>query len=343
MTHKLVARLESGNPLTEQELETFFDEMFRGFLDSQDIEKFLLALVEQGERSIELSVGARLMRDRASKVNIPDDLRPLIDNCGTGGDGSNSFNISTAAAIVAASCGAKVAKHGNRSVSSKCGSADLLFAAGLPDAMTPEQSAKLLTKTGFTFFFAPNFHPALKHVMPTRRKLKIRTIFNLLGPLANPIAPEFQIIGVADKKYILPMAEALAGLNAKRGLVVHSRDGLDEISPSAITDGALIENGRIEEFSLDPKNYGIKGALADLAGGDAKFNLNLLARFLEGHQNTLSQTVCLNAAAAMWITGTHTSIDSAFTQCKNAVTSGKTKKYFENWIAIASSIVSNRG
>ena len=248
----LIDKILSHQRLELSELEEVFSKMFSGSLSPVQLSAILCGLRAQGESGRELYAGAKTMREAAALVKLDPSLRPLIDNCGTGGDGSHSFNISTAAAIVAASCGVKVAKHGNRSVSSKCGSADLLFAAGLPDTLTPEGTIELLKQTGFTFFFAPHFHPVMKHVMPVRKELGVRTIFNFLGPLANPIQPEFQLIGVGMKDILMPMAEALKALGTQKALVVHSRDGLDEISSAAVTDAVHLDSGHLTEIEIDP-------------------------------------------------------------------------------------------
>ena len=220
--------LLAGERLSEDALHLIFREMFAGKYSASEIAAFLVLQQKLGETYLELFAGAQAMRNAANKVVISDRVRPLTDNCGTGGDSSNSFNISTASAIVASAYGLKVAKHGNRSVSSKCGSADLLFACGLPDTLSPEQTGKLLEKTGFTFFFAPHFHPVMKHVMPVRKALRVRTIFNLLGPLANPIAPEYQVIGVGSKRYLEPMALELSMPYLTNGEIEQLQVYLDE-------------------------------------------------------------------------------------------------------------------
>lgn len=338
MVHTSLEKLKEGNPLDEDELSEVFAAMFKGEMDADQIKSFLLGLKEKGERGVELKVGAKHMRQMAAQLGLPQSIRPLADNCGTGGDGSNSFNISTASAIVAATAGVHVAKHGNRSVSSKCGSADLFFEAGLPDSLTPESTAELLLKTGLTFFFAPHFHPVMKYVMPVRKALGVRTIFNLLGPLANPISPEFQLVGVGDQKYLDPMAEALLGLQVKRGLVVHSQDGLDEISPAAITDVRKIDDGKIGALTINPSKFGIHGSLQDLAGGDAKMNYGILNSLLDGETSTISQTVAINAAALMWVSGKSKTIEDGFTTCTKLLASGRCREFFDSWIRAAKSL-----
>lgn len=332
-----LTKLESGNPLIESELTEIFVAMFNGKMSDEDIKRFLLGLKDQGERGLDLAVGAGIMRQRSTRVQLHSSVRPLIDNCGTGGDGSNSFNISTASAIVAASAGIKVAKHGNRSVSSKCGSADLLFEAGLPDTLTPDDTAKLLEETGFTFFFAPHFHPVMKYVMPVRNALGVRTIFNLMGPLANPIAPDYQVIGVGDKKYLQPMAEGLLGLGVTRGLVVHSEDGMDELSPAAPTHGKYIHEGKITDLRVDPKEFGYQSTLDDLAGGDAVVNHKILQEMLAGKSKVI-EAVALNAGAVLWIGGTAKDLKSGVELANDHIMSGRTNSYFNTWLTAAQNL-----
>ncbi len=264
---------------------------------------------------------------------------PLIDIVGTGGDGAHTFNISTASAIVAASCGVTMAKHGNRSVSSKCGSADLLFEAGFPAELKPEAAARLLEKEGFTFFFAPQFHPLMKHVMPVRKALGVRTIFNLLGPLANPIFPEIQLIGVGARDFLRPMAGALQKLGCHKGMIVHSRDGLDEISPSAVTDALVIDGPDIKELTVDPKTFGIKAELAQLKGGDATHNLKILNELLDGKEGAVSEAVRLNAGALLWLCDKSESFTEGYALAKERLLTGKTKTFFENWISKAKELL----
>lgn len=331
----LLESLFSAKRLSTQEIDAIFAKMLAGELSEAQIAAVLTAWRIKGEGADELLAGAKALRSRATQVAVPSAARPLVDNCGTGGDGAGSFNLSTAAAIVASAAGTKVAKHGNRSVSSKCGSADLLFAAGLPDTLSPEATGTLLAKTGFTFFFAPNFHPVMKAVGPVRKALGVRTIFNLLGPLANPIAPEFQVIGVGAKVYLRPMAETLAALGVKRALVVHSRDGLDEISPAAPTDGMLVDQGSVRETVIDPTSLGVKGTLKDLAGGDAAHNLKILDQLLAGSAGALADAVALNAGAVLWIAGKANDLQHGLQLARVQIASGKARDHFKSWLAEA--------
>ncbi|MEN9835411.1 MAG: anthranilate phosphoribosyltransferase [Pseudomonadota bacterium] len=333
--HPGLERLLSGSRLTVEENQAIFAGMLDGSLSEVEVAATLAAWRLVGEDSGELYAGALVMRRHAVKLDIPAALRPLIDNCGTGGDGSNSFNLSTAAAIVAASAGVRVAKHGNRSVSSKCGSADLLFAAGFPPTLSTEAAGQLLAQTGFTFFFAPSFHPLLARLATIRKQLRVRTVFNLLGPLANPLRPEYQLIGVGAPKYLRPMAEALRLLGIERGLVVHARDGLDELSPTAVADAYQVEGQALKEIVIDPKDFAIRAKPDDLAGGDAAYNLERLHSLLDGKAPGLSDAVALNAGAVIWLAGRAPDLAAGVRVARERLQSGVTKEYFKSWLAAA--------
>jgi len=332
-------KLTKAGRLTEAELEAVFSQMLSGALSAVQTAAFLIAWRVQGEQATELAAGAQFLRRHSLQPRLPDGGANLADNCGTGGDGLNTFNISTAAAIVAASCGVRIAKHGNRSVSSQCGSADLLFAAGFPDQLSPAQAAAILTETGFTFFFAPNFHPTMRHVMPVRKELGVRTIFNLLGPLANPLQPQVQLIGVSELGFLQPMAEALQQLGLRRGLVVCAEDGLDEISPEVPTQMIELRQGKLQRHVLNPKEYGIDATTSEIVGGDAQINLGILHRFLAGEKSAIMQTVCLNAAALLWLTDHCASIKEGYELALQRVASGEVKKYFARLISVAQNAV----
>ncbi len=335
MSKQILEKLLDGNPLDREEISLVFSEMFAGKLSDSQIASFITAWRLQGEDSLLLHTAASFLRQHATKFESFDDLRPLSDNCGTGGSGIAKFNISTAAAIVASAAGARIAKHGNRNVSGVCGSADLLFEAGLPDNLSHEKILRLLRVTGFCFFFAPNFHPVMKHVMPARKSLGIRTVFNLLGPLANPIAPDYQVIGVSLKKHLRPMAEALNKFKVRRGLVVHSRDGLDEISPSAITDGILIHKGKLKTMTIDPKKFKINTRLAEVGGGSPAQNLKILKSLLKAEKTPVADAVVLNAGALLWVNELCDSIGEGMAVCRDKLATGMVKKHFENWLELA--------
>jgi len=322
-------------PLPKSECAEIFAKMLSGELNEAQIAAYLIAWRMQGETGALLSAGAAFLRAHAAAPAMPKSLRPLGDNCGTGGSGLAKFNISTTAAIIAAACGARIAKHGNRGISSKCGSADLLFAAGFPEKLAREKAVALLEETGLTFFFAPNFHPVMKHVMPVRKALGVRTVFNLIGPLANPLAPDYQLLGVGEKKYLRPVAEAVLDLGIKRGLVVHGRDGLDEISPAVATDGLLVDKGVITAMTIEPKDFGVGASLGDIGGGDAATNLMILDDLLDGKLPRTAQAACLNAGVLLWLGGVSASIEAGVRSSLDCVQSGTARVFFNRWLEAA--------
>lgn len=338
IAHQLESLIR-GNALIREDVEHLFDQILSGHLEAPQVAALLTAWRMRGETADELAIGASHLRRRALAPDISGSLRPLADNCGTGGDGAHSFNISTTAAIVASAAGIRIAKHGNRGVSSRCGSADLLFAAGFPAKLSSTAAAQLLTETGLTFFFAPNFHPVMQHVAPIRKALGIRTIFNLLGPLANPIAPEFQLVGVGSKTQVPLMAEALRQLGCERALVVHSQDGLDEISPAAKTDYVLLKDGLLHTGVIDPAQLGIQAHISDISGGDATHNCALLRELLEGRARPgLTAAIALNAGALLWLTGAAPDMQHGYDIAQTTIGSGRAREFFAAWIKCAGSM-----
>jgi anthranilate phosphoribosyltransferase len=336
---KLLEKFLSPGALSSVDYDQAFNALFENKLNESQVAALLAAMRVKADKTMALISGSKIMRANAISPELSTAAREgLIDNCGTGGDGLNTFNISTGSAIIAASLGAKLAKHGNRSVSSKCGSADLLFAAGYPDTLSETATANLLETTGFGFFFAPAFHPKMKPLMPTRKALGIKTIFNFLGPLVNPINPEYQLLGVGHKNYHKPVAEALKDLGIKRAAVVHSKDGLDEFSPAALTDVYFIENGVIEEHTIDPAKYITPVTIEQIAGGDVEDNLAILHDLLDGKDIPVKQAIILNAGACLWVCGKAESLEVGCEQAKHAIESGMAKTYFEKWISTAKSM-----
>ena len=251
----------------------------------------------KGETSEEIAGGVYVLREKALKVKAPDDI---IDTCGTGGDGKNTLNISTASALFLASMGVKVAKHGNKALSSKCGSADVLERLKININLQPDGVAKSIEKNNFGFMFAPNYHLTMRYVAPIRKKIGSRTIFNLLGPLSSPANVKRQVIGVFAKKWLLPFANALKNLQSKHAWIVHSDDGMDEISPFALTNIVEIKDNKINEIKIDPKKVGIKFDNPDnLKGRDADYNANKIIDVFSGVKNEFAEAICLNAAAAL--------------------------------------------
>jgi anthranilate phosphoribosyltransferase len=302
--HKaLLNRLLAGKNLTSREVEEFIGAVMDGEVDDVVVAAALAALRLKGETGVEVAAAARAMRSRSLPVLIADPEN-TVDTCGTGGDGAETINISTAAALVAAAAGVAVAKHGNRSVSSRCGSADVLEAAGVRLDISPEAMAAVLDEVGVAFLFAPRLHPAMKAVMPVRRALGVRTVFNLLGPLTNPAAVERQVIGVWGPEVQSLMATALAELGARRGLVVHSDDGLDELSVTAPTAVVEVRDGEVVgEWRADPDTLGVDASHPEsLKGGDAAENLRRIRAILAGEERSAAaEAVALNTAAALYV------------------------------------------
>jgi anthranilate phosphoribosyltransferase len=286
-------------------MEQVFGAIMDGLLEPAQVAALLVALRIKGETGVEVAAAAHVMRQRAAHVEHADP-DAAVDTCGTGGDGGSTLNISTAAALVAAAAGVRVAKHGNRSVSSRCGSADVLEGSGLHLGLPPAALGALIDELGIAFLFAPSLHPAMRAVMPVRRTLAIRTTFNLLGPLTNPARVRRQVMGVWGPEVQLLAAEALAELGAIHALVVHSDDGLDELSVAAptrvieIRDGAVVADHRV-----DPAGLGIRHAdVATIAGGDVEHNIRRLAEILGGDEHSAaSEAVALNAGAALMVAG----------------------------------------
>ena len=283
----------------------------------------LAALRAKGVNGEELSAMARVLRAACPLPGPRPDL-PLVDTCGTGGDGANTFNISTAVAFVAAACGAHVAKHGNRSASGKVGSADVLEAVGLNLKAPPEQVVSALVPAGVTFLFAPGWHPALVGLAPLRRALGVRTVFNLLGPLVNPLQPQMQVLGVGAANLLDPMADALARLGLERAVVVHGHGGLDEASLSGPSQLRLIEGGQVRSETLDPQALGMPLApLEALAGGELADNRAILEAVLQGRGSAPQQdVVALNTALVLWAAGCAPSVAAAVPMSSDAMRSG---------------------
>jgi anthranilate phosphoribosyltransferase len=294
--------LLEGKALTRVQAKAAMNVIMEGGATQAQLGAFLAALRVRGETWEELVGFAQILRQRGVRVAVK--RRPLLDTCGTGGDGSGTFNISTTVAFIAAGAGAAVAKHGNRSVSSRCGSADVLEALGVATEIAPALMARCIEDAGIGFLFAPSLHPALRHAGPVRKELKARTVFNLLGPLANPAGAKHQLLGVYATALVMPMAKALGELGSVEAIVVSSRDGLDEFSLSAKSVVAHLRKGRIRSYELDPAKLGLKRAAKNaLAGGDAKKNAAILISVLRGSRGPRRDISLLNAAAALIAAG----------------------------------------
>ena len=316
----IIENLKKGQSLTFEESKSLFSSLMEGKFDEAAIIEILEALIKKGETKDELAGGIYVLRDKANKVYSDS---KTIDTCGTGGDGQNSLNISTAAAIVLSSMGIKVAKHGNKAVSSNCGSADVLEALKININLKPNEVEKNIEKFNFAFMFAPNYHSAMKHVGSARKKMGKKTIFNLIGPLSSPAQVKRQVIGVFDKKWMKPFAEALKENNVVHAYIVHSDDGMDEISPFAKTNIVELKDGKIIEFTIDPKDLGINfGNKDNLKGRNAEYNAAKIIEIYKGTKNEFSQSVALNVAAGLIVSGEENDFKTAFDKATKHLASG---------------------
>lgn len=315
-------RLLAGEKLTRGEARAAMGAVLDGQATDAQVGAFLGALRVRGETVPEIVGFAEAMRQRAKRVTVR--RRPLIDVCGTGGDASGTFNISTTVAFVAAGAGAAVAKHGNRAVSSKSGSADVLEALGVRTDLTPAQAAACVESVGIGFLFAPSHHPGVARVAPVRRQLGTRTVFNLLGPLCNPAGAPRQLLGVYATGLVKPVAEALKGLGAERALVVSAREGLDELSVSGVTVVATLTGGKVLVDEMTPERAGLKRRpLAALKGGDAKVNARIVRAVLAGEPGAPREAVLLNAAAALLAAGLARDWREGVERAAESIDSGK--------------------
>ena len=319
-----IPKLKQGQNLSFEESKSLFSELMEGKHEESQIIEILEALIKKGETKDELAGGIFVLRNKATKVSCDPNT---IDTCGTGGDGQNSLNISTAAAIVLASMGVKVAKHGNKAVSSNCGSADVLEALKININLKSKEAEDSIKNFNFAFMFAPNYHSAMKHVGPARKKIGKKTIFNLIGPLSSPAQVKKQVIGVFDKKWMKPFAEALKENNVVHAYIVHSDDGMDEISPFAKTNVVELKDGKINEFTINPKNLGInEGNKENLKGKNAEYNAEKIIDIFKGTSNEFSQSVALNTAAGLIVAGKENNFKNAFDKATKHLNSGKVFK-----------------
>ena len=316
----IVENLKKGKNLSFNESKLLFNELMDGKYDESSIIEILEAFLKKGETKDELAGGIFVLRDKANKVKADQNT---IDTCGTGGDGQNSLNISTAAAITLASMGVKVAKHGNKAVSSNCGSADVLEALKVNINLKPKEVEENINKFNFAFMFAPNYHSAMKHVGPARKKMGKKTIFNLIGPLSSPAQVKRQVVGVFDKKWMRPFAEALRDNKVIHAFIVNSEDGMDEISPFAKTNIVELKNGNIKEFIIDPKSLGVEFTdKENLKGKNADYNSKKIIEIFKGKSNEFSQSVALNVAAGLIVSGKENNFKKAFDKASKHLGSG---------------------
>jgi len=314
-----LAQLQQGQMLSQQQAQVAFQEIMQGHVTSAQIGGFLMALSVLGETHEVLTGAAQAMRDASHRVTPKS--KDLLDTCGTGGDGASTFNISTTVAIVVAACGQAVAKHGNRAISSKSGSADVLQASGVNLDLSPEQVAACVDDVGIGFLFAQKHHPAMRHAIGARKELGVRTVFNLLGPLTNPANADYQVLGVFAKDKLMMVAQSLLDLGIQRALVVHGRDGMDEITTTGVTDAVWVQQGQaLRVFEIDPLAFGMPYAHAEgLSGGGPKENLAIMHGILAGERGAGRDIVLLNAAAALWVCGKADGIAQGLAQAAQAI------------------------
>ena len=310
-------------PLSAEEMRRVLGAIMEGRTPPAEVRTFLTTLAGRGETAEELATAVEVLR--AHVVPLPlANPRDLCDTCGTGGDGQDTLNVSTLAALVAAATGVRVVKHGNRAASSRCGSADLLEALGVNLEASPDVVARCVEELGFGFCFAPRFHPAMKAVAPIRKELKIRTLFNLIGPLANPAPLSYQLVGVAQARLLRPVAEALVRLGIRHGLVVRGADGLDEVTTTGPTDAVEVQGGLLTERRLEPEALGVpRATLEELRGGDAEHNVRIAREVLAGHPGPAADIVAANAGCAVYLAGLTRTIPNGVAQARKTLAAGR--------------------
>lgn len=318
-----------------------FEKLFNNQLSTEEARHFLIELYEKGETAEEIAIAASVMREHSIKLPISDELQAkAIDVVGTGGDKSGSFNISTTVSLLLASLGSVVAKHGNRSITSNSGSADVLESLGINLNLTPEQQVKMLEETGFCFIFAMHHHPAMKHIMPIRKSIDHRTIFNILGPLTNPARVRKYLLGVFAPEYIERMAKALVELKATRAFVVSSNDGMDEISLATTTPFAYVEGGIVSQGVIDPEAFGFKSAPKEaILGGSASDNAQITRDIFNGEADDAKRDiVILNAGFALFTDGKARDIQEAFEMARHGIESGKARRHLDVIATVSNSL-----
>jgi anthranilate phosphoribosyltransferase len=330
-----LTRLAAHDALTADEAAEAMRQIMAGEATPGQVGGFLMALRTKGETVDEIEGLARTMLEFASKVTTP---QPVIDTCGTGGDRSGTFNISTISALVVAGAGVPVAKHGNRAASSRCGSADLLEALGVKIVMEPADVERCLSEAGMAFMFAPVFHPSMAHAGPVRRELRVPTVFNFLGPLTNPARPHAQVVGVSDERMLPLMAEVLArrGVRAK---LFRGEDGLDELTTTGISTVLDVKDGEVLETHLDPSKHGLaRAVLDDLKGGDAARSAEIAHRILDGEPGPRRDVVVLNAGAALQVAGFAGSLDEGMLTAGRAIDDGHAAATLARWVEVSNSL-----
>jgi len=323
----LLRRLIAGEHLSQTEGAEMIGAIMDGELTPAQSAGLLVALASRGEDVDEIVGAARAMRERS--LHVEHGLENVVDVVGTGGDGANTINISTMAALVTAAAGIPVAKHGNRAASSACGSADVLEATGLPIDLAPDRAAHMLRETNFTFMFAPRYHPAMKNVAPVRRELGVKTIFNVLGPLTNPARAKAQVVGVARPELLEPLATVLQGLGVERGAIVHGNNGIDEVAGDVATAVFSFDGEGERRWTLDPAEFGVATPLAQIVGGSVDAAREAFLSILGGEQSPRANVVALNAALVLYTVGSEPVMTSAFERARSILASGAALRTYE--------------
>jgi len=323
---QFLEKLKKKEDLSFEESKSAFNILMNGEANEAEIFDFLTLLSLKGEVSDEIAGGVYILREKSKRVNVQN----CVDTCGTGGDGMNTLNISTASALLLASMDIKVAKHGNKAVSSKCGSGDVLEALNIKINLEPNEIEDQINRNNFGFMFAPNYHSAMKFVGPTRKKIGKRTIFNMIGPLSSPALVERQVVGVFDKKLLKIFANGLKNLKIKFAWIVNSEDGLDEISPYAKTNVVQLKDNKITEIIIDPNELNVNAEnFENLLGDDARFNANKMINIFKGEDNDFSKAVCLNAAAGLIVSERFSNFKDAYSNAREHVLTGKTFNHLQ--------------
>ncbi len=330
MIKEILGILGEGEDLDAEMMEMAMEEIMSGEATPSQISAFLMGLRVKGETVEEITAAAKVMRAKAKKVRAPEDV---IDTCGTGGDHSMTFNISTASAFVVAGAGVRVAKHGNRAASSHCGSADVLAELGVNLEADIKLVERCIEEIGIGFLFAPLLHQAMRYAIGPRREMGIRTIFNLLGPLSNPAGAKRQLLGVFDKRWVRPLAEVLKNLGSERAMVVHGEDGLDEITLTGATYVAELKDGEVREYKIEPEEFGFRRCLlSEIRGGTSGYNAEIIREVLSGSEGVKTDVVLLNAGSAIYVAGKAESIKEGIELARQSIKSGKAMEKLESLI-----------
>lgn len=333
MIKEAIQKVVTGKNITFEEAEKVMDEIMSGEASQIQMSAYLTALSLKGETIDEITASAAGMRKHCIRLLHDMDVLEIV---GTGGDKSNSFNISTTSALVVSAAGIPIAKHGNRAASSKCGAADVLEALGVNINISPEKSRELLEQIGICFLFAQNYHIAMKYVAPVRKELGIRTVFNILGPLSNPAGANMQLLGVYDEELVEPMAQVLSHLGVKNAMVVYGMDGLDEISMSAPTSVCEVRNGDFKKYMIEPEQFGmIRCAKEELLGGTPEENAQITRSILQGVKGPKRDAVILNSAAAIYIADFGITLEEAIVKAQHIIDSGKALEQLEKFIRLS--------